>query len=404
MSVKIIPFFSEITPEDRVKSMIDQLSTSGAKIISPEDYEKDTDHSFFFVGSGGTERSIADFLTTNKLSGTISLLAHDTGNSLPAAMETRTFLQNNGIPARVMHAPFDELIERIKRWTFYIDILERIKNSRVGVVGKPSSWLIASDIDKNQVESVWGSTIEEYPLSGLIEKIDSELTEESKEVVKEFISSAKEVSVPEEDIVNAGHVTQAVLELVTANKLNAVTIQCFSLFEQTKITGCLALSRVNDIEQLVAGCEGDIPTTFTLMVAKLLTEDPAFMANVVEVDEQANTVVLAHCTSPTEILTEYDITTHFETGKSVAVKGVFDEQPVTLFKMFGKDLTDFWVSSGHIVENQYNECGCRTQVKIKLSEPVRYFLDDSLANHHVLLIGNYSDMISEFLSFKFSEF
>jgi L-fucose isomerase-like protein len=71
--------------------------------------------------------------------------------------------------------------------------------------------------------------------------------------------------------------------------------------------------------------------------------------------------------------------------------------------MFVKDLTDFWVASGQIVENEYNESGCRTQVKIKLSEPVRYFLDDSLANHHVLLIGDHVEMIREFFSIKFNE-
>ncbi|MGY5875380.1 MAG: fucose isomerase, partial [Candidatus Thorarchaeota archaeon] len=120
-------------------------------------------------------------------------------------------------------------------------------------------------------------------------------------------------------------------------------------------------------------------------------------------DEQKNTVVFAHCTTPTDILANYDITTHFETGQSVAVRGEFDEQPVTVMKVFGEDLTDYWISGGIIVENNVDECGCRTQIRVRLDEPVKYFLDESLANHHVILMGNYSKILEDFFSFALGE-
>ena len=403
MPVNVVLFFSEITPEDRVNSITSELKASGAHVIEPSEYQPNMINSYFFVGSGGTENKIAEFLKRQNQTRPITLLAYESSNSLPAAMEIRTYLQKEGIPARVMHAPLLDLIERIRSWTKYEQILRKLEAARIGLVGEPSSWLIASDINNAKVKETWGVSIEKFNLSEVVDNMKSNLSERSRNHVDKFISNAKKITVSNADILNAGQVTQELLDIVERNKLDAITLQCFALFEQTEITGCLALSHLNDIQDLVAGCEGDLPSTFTLLIAKLLTNEPAFMANVIEVDEQANTVVLAHCTSPTDILSSYDITTHFETGQGVAVKGLFEEKDVTVFKVFGEALKDYWVSSGTIVENQYNECGCRTQVKVKLNEPVMYFLEDSLANHHVLLLGDYSSEIKEFFAFKFGE-
>jgi L-fucose isomerase-like protein len=402
MPVNVVTFFSEITPKDRIEEITAKLSSSGAYVIDPQKYDPSMKNSYFFIGSGGTENFVADFMKKLKQTQPITLLAHESSNSLPAAMEIRTYLQEEGIPARVMHAPLDNLLEKLEGWTRYAEILKNLEGAKVGLIGESSSWLIASDVDKKKVKDTWGVSIEQFTLSELVDGI-SDPSNMPLSFVDRFIEGAKGISVPKDDIQNAGRVTHVLIDLVNRYNLNAVTVQCFALFEQTEITGCMALSHLNDVENLVAGCEGDLPSTFTLMISKFLTKEPAFMANVVEVDEQANTVVLAHCTSPTEILSSYDITTHFETGQGVAVKGMFEEQEITVFKVFGKSLTDYWVSSGTIVENQYNECGCRTQVKVQLNEPVKYFLEDSLANHHVLLMGDHASEISEFFSFKLGE-
>ncbi len=404
MPVKVIPFFSEITPEERVNGLMSKLSDVHADVTIPLEHKTPLNkHSFIFVGSGGTERAMADFIQANEVKDPIILLAHETGNSLPAAMETRAYLQKEGHVARVIHAPLEDILKLIQQWNEFVEIENQIRNSRLGIFGEPSSWLIASNVDPVKVKERWGVTILQFPLTDVTGKLENELTEEGMERVEDFVKSAIGVEVPIEDIQDAGKITQSMVQLVTENKLDAVTLQCFALFEQTEVTGCFALSHLNDVDGLVAGCEGDIPSTFTLMVAKLFTKEAAFMANVVEADEQKNTVVFAHCTTPTDILANYDITTHFETGQSVAVRGEFDEQPVTVLKVFGEDLTDYWVSGGIIVENNVDECGCRTQIRVRLDEPVRYFLDESLANHHVILMGNYSKILEDFFSFVLGE-
>jgi L-fucose isomerase-like protein len=136
-----------------------------------------------------------------------------------------------------------------------------------------------------------------------------------------------------------------------------------------------------------------------MMLAKFLTGQPAFMANVTEVDQDSNSATFAHCTVPLGIVDSYEVTSHAETGKSVGLRGQFKPQEVTIVKVFGPDLSQFWVSEGTLVENLRVEGNCRTQIRVSLKEPVDYFLEKPLANHHLIVPGEHAGLMSEFLEF-----
>jgi hypothetical protein len=55
--------------------------------------------------------------------------------------------------------------------------------------------------------------------------------------------------------------------------------------------------------------------------------------------------------------------------------------------------------SGKMVDNLVNETGCRTQVHFTLTEDVDYFLEQSLANHHIIFPGNHAEKIRRFFSY-----
>jgi L-fucose isomerase-like protein len=159
----------------------------------------------------------------------------------------------------------------------------------------------------------------------------------------------------------------------------------------TSISGCYSLSYLNNKDNFVAGCEGDIPATFTMLLSKLLSGKPSFMANIASVDQELNTAVFAHCTIPTSITDRYEIVNHFETGMSVGIRGKLPLTEVTVIKVLGEDLSDYWVSRGTIIDNLVNDKGCRTQIRVAMDEPVDYFLDESLANHHILVLGDFQE-------------
>lgn len=358
-------------------------------------------HNSILVGTGGTENMITEFLGKSGLSPPIVLLSHTQSNSLPAAMEVRTYLQKRGIPSRIVHAQLPELAKTIHEWCHFSDVEERIRNSRLAVIGKPSPWLVASTVSTSAVRKRWGTSIVEVPLNELIGLLDMPASDKTQSAVEDFVRGAVCSDVPIEDVEKAGLVSQAMETLAQKHNLDALSVECFTLEREAGMTGCCALSWLNNLQGMVAGCEGDVPAAFTMMLAKYLTGQPAFLANIADVDEAQNSVVAAHCTIPTSIVSAYEITTHFETGAGVAIRGKFPLQAVTILKMFGEDLSQYWVSKAEVVENLENEVGCRTQVRVHLGKPVRHLLDGSLANHHVIIPGDYADSIERFIAFSF---
>jgi L-fucose isomerase-like protein len=343
---------------------------------------------------------ITAFLEKSGLSPPIILLSHSQSNSLPAAMEVRTYLQKRGVPSRIVHASFSELLKTVHEWCDFSGVEDRIRDSRLAVIGKPSPWLVASTVSPSGVRKRWGTSIVEVPLDELIDLLGTPASDKTQSAVEEFLRGAVCSDVPEEDVKRAGLVSQAMEELIQRHKLDAVSVECFTLERKAGISGCCALSWLNNLQGMVAGCEGDVPAAFTMMLAKYLTGQPAFLANIADIDESQNSVIAAHCTVPTSIVSSYEITTHFETGQSVAIRGKFPLQPVTIMKMWGDDLTQYWVSKAEVVENLENDLGCRTQVRIHLGKPVRHLLDGSLANHHVFILGDYADSIERFIAFS----
>jgi L-fucose isomerase-like protein len=409
MTVNVIPFFSPISPSQLRTELEDELREAGSRVLSPEEFLSlrndnadavQRQHNMLLVGTGGTENLITEFLARGRLNPPIILLSHTQSNSLPAAMEVRAYLQKRGVAARIVHAPSSELVKTIHEWCGFSSIEEKIQNSRLAVIGRPSPWLVASTVSASEIRKRWGTTIFEVPLDDLTGLLDKPASKKVKAAIDEFVQGAVCIEVSEEEVRKAGMVSQAMEELAQKHNVDALSVECFTLERKTGISGCCALSWLNNLQGIVAGCEGDIPAAFTMMVAKFLTGQPAFLANIAEIDEAANSVVAAHCTIPTSIVNTYEITTHFETGKSVALRGELPLQPVTIMKMWGDNLSQYWVSKGDVVENLRNETGCRTQVRVHLAKPVRHLLDGSLANHHVIVPGDYADTVERFLVFN----
>jgi L-fucose isomerase-like protein len=311
-------------------------------------------------------------------------------------MEIRSYLEKQDIDAKIIHAPLQQLVQMIRDWAEFSEHLSVINGSTVGLVGEPSYWLIASDVDRAAVKSRWGLEFRDFPLDPLIKAAKSK---ERHKHIESFKSEATGCAPTDDDLHKAGSVAESLKGIMKDEKLDAVTVQCFDLLLDTQVSGCYALNYLNNDNELVAACEGDVPAMFTMFLGKLLTGGPGFMSNVAQVNTENNTAIFAHCTLPTSIAKSYQVTTHWETGMSIGIRGTFEKQDVTVFKVSGDDLSKYWVSDGKIVENLVNDTGCRTQIRVELEEDVRYFLERAYANHHIVFLGKHAERIRRFFEF-----
>ena len=189
---------------------------------------------------------------------------------------------------------------------------------------------------------------------------------------------------------------RAVKRICKEEKLSAVTLSCFKIIEQIGTTGCLALAMLND-EGILAGCEGDLQSIFTLLAAKALTGKAGFMANPSMINARTNEIILAHCTVGLKQTEKYVIRNHFETETGIGIQGILPTGDVTILKCGGECLDEYYLSTGTLTENTNYINMCRTQVRVKLDTPADYFLKNPLGNHHILIHGNYETVLNEFL-------
>jgi L-fucose isomerase-like protein len=153
---------------------------------------------------------------------------------------------------------------------------------------------------------------------------------------------------------------------------------------------------VLNAEGIYGGCEGDVPSLISMCVAGELTGQPIFMANPSRILSDDNDIIFAHCTLPLNMPTSFELMTHFESDLGVAFRGHIQEGPVTIFKTGGL-MQQYFAAAGELKENLKERNLCRTQVRIHLDEQtLEYFLTESIGNHHMIINGDWVELIDEF--------
>ncbi len=353
----------------------------------------------FLVATGGTERMVLDALAQRRVSHgdepTI-LVAHRAHNSLPAALETLAAVQQAGGRGRIVCLSGEADVDRrdLDEVIGDVEAIRRFRATRLGIVGGPSTWLVASSPEPDVVRRRWGPQLVTVDPTRMIELTRTPVVPTGV-LAERFTRVADPVrsTVGSSDVAAAMSVRTALGDVLEDHELDAVTVRCFDLLGDPGTSGCLALASLND-EGIVAGCEGDVPSTLAMMLVRYLLDQPAWMANPATVDLAANQLTLAHCTVAPSMIDGFSLDTHFESGRGVGIHGHFAKQPVTLLRLGGSDLDECWIVEGDIVAQGDDPDLCRTQVTVALSSGnVRDLLEHPLGNHIVLAAGHHEERL-----------
>lgn len=328
-----------------------------------------------YVRTGGTEGLFKEqFFTDGRLSipEPVRLLTSGKSNSLAASMEILSFLRRNGLRGEILHGSPEYIAERILHPGKEIsgDSLiasvhpgRILEGERLGVVGKPSDWLISSDVDFTKAKEVLGLELVDIPMD-------------------EFLAIEKEQ--PETSINGSMRIYAALRSIILKHGLDGLTLRCFDLLTAVHNTGCMGLALLNS-EGFTATCEGDVPAMISMAIARKLSGCSGFQANLSQI--KGDDLLFAHCTVPLSMTRSWVYDTHFESGIGVAVHGEIPEGPVTIFKL-SPDFDRAFIFEGEIVANDYQENLCRTQIHVKAPGAAPYFLSSSIGNHHIIIPGH----------------
>lgn len=350
------------------------------------------------VATGGTERLVLDLLAERGDQPAI-LVAHRAHNSLPAALETLAAIQQAGRSGRIVFLSGDDGRDHVELEEAVSDIeaMYRLRSTRLGLIGGASPWLVASSPTADVVRRRWGPQVVTVDPTRMIELTRVPVVATGA-LAERFTAIADPVRVDRRDVDDAMGVRGALFDVMENDDLDSVSVRCFDLLGDPGTSGCLALASLND-EGIVAGCEGDIPSTLAMLLVRHLLGQPSWTANPARVDVEANQLVLAHCSVAPSMVEALGLDTHFESGLGVGISGHFALQPITLIRVGGVDLDQHWIVEGDIVATGDDPDLCRTQVTVEVSSGhVNDLLERPLGNHVVLLAGHHGHRLRRWIS------
>ena len=319
-----------------------------------------------YVRTGGTEgiflRSLPDLLT--KSNRPFYLLTSGKSNSLAASMEILSYLRQHDLKGEIIHGSTDYIAQRIQLLAKVEEVYNRLRGVRLGIIGKPSDWLISSHADKGRVKERLGIELIDIPMQELLDAVKAK-----------------------------GDIYEALKDVISLYQLQGFTLRCFDLLTAVKDTGCMPLARLN-AEGYVAGCEGDVPAMLSMMITRALTGVSGFQANPASINPETGELLFAHCTIPLDMVERYELDTHFESGIGTGIRGYMKPGAVTIFKVAG-DLSRCFMAEGQLVESLAKPNLCRTQQVIRLNDKQQtaYFLTNPIGNHHIIMPGHLKELL-----------
>jgi L-fucose isomerase-like protein len=360
----------------------------------------------FVVATGGTERLLLDAIARNAADHPSVLVAHRGHNALPAALEAMAAIKQQGGRGRIVSITGDDGADRraLDEAIGDLEAVVAMRSTRLGVIGGPSSWLVASSPNPEVVRRRWGPEVVTVEPTRMIELTRTPVTPTGV-LAERFTRVADPVrsTVDRKAVDTAMGVRAALIDVIDNDHLDAVTVRCFDLLGDPGTSGCLALASLND-DGIVAGCEGDVPSALAMLWVRHLLGQPTWMANPASLDVDRNELLLAHCTVAPSMVESLSLDTHFESGMGVGISGHFAAQPVTLIRLGGADLDECWIAEGAIVATGDDADLCRTQVTIELSSGnVGDLLTHPLGNHLVLATGHHEQRLRAWWSMAIAD-
>jgi hypothetical protein len=378
-----------------------------------------------FIATGGTEeifeRHFDDVLRVccGAMLRPIMILSDGLHNSFAASFEICTFLHRRGIQGILVNAPLcpdadffssfgkalddpssatgqNEVVTSAGTAYYPEDVLKYYSGRKIGLIGGESAWLIASHIDRDAVEASFGCKFVDVP----IKELEMNYFEIRQTGTASMMRGYREMcgvlsgndgrfgkARSEEDLCDALNMYLALKRMCDKYRLDTLTIKCFDLLGPCRTTACLGLALLNDAGT-VSGCEGDIPTLWTMMYAQATAggKGMAFMANPSSSDTGECTVDFAHCTVPIAMTESFSLPSHFESSIGIGVAGILPLGRYELLKIGGELLDSMFRVEGEVIENTHVVERCRTQLRFKFDSRIDFdkFMSNRLGNHVIL--------------------
>lgn len=274
--------------------------------------------------------------------------------------------------------------------------IKRVRKSRVGILGGLSPYILSSRIK----EGAW----DKFGISFIKltkEEVDESLKEVKDEEVDEFaenISKSFKVAVNRRTLMNASRFHLALKRLMKKYRLDAFSVECWTnLVPSYRVNPCFG-----HFENIIYGCEGDLPLVLTSLILRYLTGITPFLSDPYGMNYHENVLTLCHCSAPLELspsLEDVIVMGRTPVG-APELKDVtafcnipLKKGPATIFRIQGSSLDKAHLALGEVVASKRIDGNMCVDVRLKGS--LDSFIQAMEGQHYLLVYGDVSRRIRE---------
>jgi len=274
----------------------------------------------------------------------------------------------------------------------------RLKSTRIGVVEPRTEGMTPIAVDEVEILRLFGVQLIHFGFDELLAKANNISQNAAEEAWFEVSTTAKEVSSVHEAGLAAMKNYLAAKQLVQILDLHAVSIGAYPKCQGTM---CLPIALLND-EGIVAGCEGDVNSTLSMVLLSLLSDDPVHFGEMLEIDEATNTVVSSHCGAGAPLLANsagFILCPVRLANDGVCIRYSAKNGPVTYVNLVGrKGNYRLGAFEGEAVNTKLVFEGNPLKIKMKTSiqSIMKLVKENGLGHHWMTGYGHYSEILQVF--------
>ncbi|WP_270564313.1 L-fucose/L-arabinose isomerase family protein [Clostridium beijerinckii] len=320
-------------------------------------------------------------------------------NSLTGAFSAGNSLRMQGRQHEFVFGNPDEIevIEKLRTIGAAVEMVKKLNNLVIGVVGSQPAGFGFGVIDEAQLASTFGIKVAQVEAANLMSNATSYNDEEIATALEELKSRTKGWDLmPKENLEKYARLRTAYQGFIKESGAGAIASRCWpDFFTGFGAPVCAVLSMLND-NGIPSSCETDMGGAISMFIGSNLSGSATYFGDPVAVDEKCDSIVYWHCGAGASSLANKNegskLGVHPNRKIGPTMEFGLKNGPVTVLRL-GKDKDGFrmFLMKGEALDEPQKFWGTSVTVKPEggqATESVAAFVEDGWEPHFVIAYGN----------------
>jgi L-fucose isomerase-like protein len=224
--------------------------------------------------------------------------------SLVGGQQLSSVLFDLGIECRLFFGPLGDQKVAAEAATFTTAwaLHQRLIGTTFALLGRRTPGMTNIAVDEIELMRLFGTRLINLGMDEFNARVERISVAEAEEHWRAVAGRAAQVTCNPGSAIKSMQFYLALQQIREEFNLNGATVgsypACLGM-------ACLPIALLND-EGFPTGCEGDINSTLAMYILSQLTDAPVHFGEILDVDEQTNTIISSHCGSAAPSLADVD--------------------------------------------------------------------------------------------------